>query len=177
MDHHDHIRLLRGGIPEPGGTWADLGSGTGAFTLALAEIIGPHGEIFSVDRDRRALERQGHRMLARFPEVKIHYVTADYTRPLSLPPMDGIVMANTLHFLPRKDAVLQLVSAYLKPGGRLLLVEYNVDRGNQWVPYPFSYRTWEGLSQHNGFQDTQKLASRPSRFLGEIYSAVSRKPG
>ena len=40
MNHDDHVALLRGGIDQPGGVWADVGSGTGAFTLALADLIG-----------------------------------------------------------------------------------------------------------------------------------------
>jgi ubiquinone/menaquinone biosynthesis C-methylase UbiE len=43
MDRQEHINLLRGGVPAPGGVWADFGSGAGAFTLALAELIGPTG--------------------------------------------------------------------------------------------------------------------------------------
>ena len=54
MDHADHVRLLREGVTR-GGTWADLGAGTGAFTLALAELVGPSGEVIAVDRDRGAL--------------------------------------------------------------------------------------------------------------------------
>ena len=38
MDHTDHVNLLRDAVGL-GGTWADFGSGTGAFTLALAELI------------------------------------------------------------------------------------------------------------------------------------------
>jgi precorrin-6B methylase 2 len=41
---------------QAGGTWADLGSGGGAFTLALADLIGPQGVIYSMDRDRYALQ-------------------------------------------------------------------------------------------------------------------------
>ena len=37
----------RGGVPGPGGRWADLGSGAGAFTLALADLVGPTGSIVS----------------------------------------------------------------------------------------------------------------------------------
>src|SRR4029079_1032936 len=54
VDHADHVRLLRDGVTS-GGTWADLGAGTGAFTLALAELVGPTGEVIAVDRDRGAL--------------------------------------------------------------------------------------------------------------------------
>ncbi len=177
MNHQDHVRLLRNGIPDTGGIWADLGSGEGAFTLALAECIGPQGEIYSVDKDRQVLEHQQHAMHANFPNQKVVYLTADYTRQLALPILDGIVMANTLHFQRQKDNTLELVFGYLRPGGRFLIVEYNVDRGNLWVPHPFSYRTWETLARLNGFQNTEMVATQPSRFLGEMYAAVSRKPG
>src|SRR5579859_3770597 len=98
MDHHDHVRLLRDGIPAAGGVWADFGSGAGAFTLALADLLGPEGQIISVDRDGAALREQERSMRRRFPASEVEYLQADYTRPLSLPALDGIVFANTLHF-------------------------------------------------------------------------------
>lgn len=55
MNHANHVQLLQNGIPQPGGVGAALGSGDGAFTLALAERLGPTGQIVSVDRDCRAL--------------------------------------------------------------------------------------------------------------------------
>jgi ubiquinone/menaquinone biosynthesis C-methylase UbiE len=176
MDHSDHVNLLRGGIPEPGGVWADLGSGTGAFTLALAELIGPNGQIHSVDRRQDALQRQEQAMRAGFPKVTVHYRVSDFARRIDLPPLDGVVMANSLHFQPEKDPVLRLVCSYLRPGGRLIVVEYETDRGNPWVPHPFSYRTWKKLARRNGLVDTTLLMTRPSRFLGQIYSAVSYVP-
>jgi len=175
MDHKDHVNLLRGGISETGGVWADLGSGGGAFTLALAELIGADGEIYSVDKDGRALKEQERAMKSQFPAVTVHYLTADFTSLLKLPPINGIVMANSLHFVRQKDPVLQLVRSYLQPGGRLIMVEYGTDTGNTWVPYPFSYSTWENLARKNGFSETRQIASRPTRFLESIYSAVSIK--
>jgi len=172
MNHHDHMRLLRGGVETMGGVWADFGSGTGAFTLALAELIGPKGEIYSIDRDSGALKRQEREMRARYA-THVHYLNEDFSRPLALPPLDGAVMANALHFHKQKDAIVQLIKSYLKPGGKLILVEYNVDSGNMWVPYPLSYETWERLAQRNGFSQTKLLATQPSRFLREMYSAVS----
>ncbi len=177
MNHQDHVRLLHNGIPEPGGVWADIGSGSGAFTLALADCIGPEGEIISVDKDSEALQRQQQAMLVRFPYTRVRYLTADFAHRLSLPPLDGVVMANSLHFLRQKDSTLSQICSYIKPGGRLIIVEYNVDRGNFWVPYPFSYHTWETMAANNGFTRTELLATRPSSFLGEIYSAVSFTKG
>jgi SAM-dependent methyltransferase len=173
MNHNDHVSLLRGAV-EAGGVWADFGSGTGAFTLALADLLGPKGRIYSVEQDGRALREQQSAMRGRFPDVSVDYVTADFTRKLDLPLLDGIVMANSLHFIRDKEPVLALMRGYLKPDGRFVLIEYNADRGNTWVPYPLSYPTWERMARQSGFSQTRKLAAVPSRFLGEIYSAVSR---
>jgi ubiquinone/menaquinone biosynthesis C-methylase UbiE len=175
MDHSDHVALLQAGVPAQGGAWADLGSGGGAFTRALAEILGASGVIYSVDRDGGALQRQERSMQAMFPAVKVHYVTADFRQPLNLPPLDGIVMANTLHFHRKKEGVLELVRSYLKLEGLFILVEYNSDRGNPWVPYPLSFRKWEKLAAKVGLADTRLLATRPSSFLGEFYAAASRR--
>ncbi len=173
MDHRDPVRLRRDGVPDDGGTWADLGSGEGAFTLALADLLGPGGSIHSVDRDARALGVQRQRLREAFPDVEVTALVADFTRPLDLPPLDGIVMANSLHFVREKVGVLRLVRGYLRPAGRLVLVEYDTDRGNPWVPYPLSLETWMTLAANAGFGETRALASVPSRFLGSIYSAVS----
>lgn len=173
MNHQDHIFLLQKGIPEPGGLWADLGAGTGAFTLALAELLGPTGVIYAVDQDGRALRELADGVRGRFPYTTLHTITGDFTRPQTFPSLDGLVMANSLHFVRHKEPALRLIKAYLKPTGRLLIVEYGTDRGNHWVPYPFAYPTWEKLARQVGFSHTEKLASRSSRFLGEIYAAAS----
>jgi ubiquinone/menaquinone biosynthesis C-methylase UbiE len=158
----------------PGGAWADLGAGAGAFTLALAELLGSDGRIHAIDRDERALLANAHAMNARFPAFDVHYQTTDFTRPLELPLLDGIVMANSLHFQREQDRLVPQVRRYLRPGGRVIIVEYNIERGNSAVPHPVPYSRWEKLAVAAGFEHTQLLARRPSRFLREIYSAVSR---
>jgi len=129
--------------------------------------------IHSVDRDRRSLSDQARALRAAFPDIDAHFHEAEFTRPLDLPPLDGIVMANALHFVADQRPVVALLRTYLKPGGRFVLVEYDTDHGNRWVPYPLSYPKWENLARASGFQTTRLLASRPSRFLGAIYAALS----
>lgn len=175
MDHADHVRLIRDGVEGGGTAWADFGSGEGAFTLALADVLGPGGTICTVDRDRGALDVQLERLAARFPDMAVTPIVADFTLPIDLPPLDGIVMANSLHFVRDKAPVLELVRGYLRPGGRLVLVEYAADRGNQWVPWPLTYNTWASVAAEAGFRDTRRLGTVPSRFLGSIYSAVSMR--
>jgi SAM-dependent methyltransferase len=112
-------------------------------------------------------------MRSRFPGVHVEYVQADFTRPLDLPPLDGLLMANSLHFVKDKAPLVETLRGYFKPGGRFVLVEYNADRGNPWVPHPLSYPTWEALARRTGLASTRLIGRHPSRFLGEIYSAES----
>jgi ubiquinone/menaquinone biosynthesis C-methylase UbiE len=177
VNHADHVALLAGGVTQDeGGTWADLGAGTGAFTLALADLIGPHGVIHAIDRDRAALAELRSAFVSAMPQAELRARTADFTRRLDLSELDGVVMANSLHFVDDKAAVLDLVRGYLKHAGRLLLVEYDSDRGNTWVPHPLSFETWRDVAAGAGFVGTRKLATVPSRFLHRMYSALSLAP-
>ncbi len=78
MDHDDHVALIRDGIGG-GMTWADLGSGGGAFTLAMADLLGPGATIYSVDRDQAALAKQSSALRDQFPNVTLHPIVADFT--------------------------------------------------------------------------------------------------
>jgi ubiquinone/menaquinone biosynthesis C-methylase UbiE len=173
MNHADLVGLIEGGVTERGGQWADLGAGEGAFTLALAELLGPGAHITAVDRDAGALTRLTEQMGKRFPDVVVEAKRADFTRQLGLSDLDGIVMANSLHFVSDKAPVLESVHSTLRPGGKLVIVEYGTDRGNPWVPHPFSYERWERMAAQAGFGGTRLLRTIPSRHLGSLYSAVS----
>lgn len=176
MDHRDHVALLRDGVEAPGGTWADIGAGSGAFTLALADLLGSGSTIIAVDRDAGALREGARAVAARFPAVRLETLVADLAGPLDLPALDGLVAANSLHFVARdrQVAVIRRLAALLRPGGTFLVVEYDADSGNPWVPHPFSARTWHRLAGDAGLVDARELARVPSRFLGAIYSAAAR---
>jgi ubiquinone/menaquinone biosynthesis C-methylase UbiE len=168
---------LRNGVESNGGTWADLGAGEGAFTLALADLLGPGARITAVDRDAGSMRGLAAEMGKRFPGTGLEVVVADFTRPMSLNKLDGIVMANSLHFVRDKRPVLDRVREMIRPSGRLIVVEYGSDRGNLWVPHPFSYERWEEMASGAGFERTRLLATVPSRYLGSMYSAVTFAPG
>jgi SAM-dependent methyltransferase len=177
VNQHDLVALIRDGVPlHGGGRWADLGAGEGAFTLALAELLGPGAHITAVDRDAGATRRLAGEMGNLFPATEVAVVLADFTRTLRLADLDGVVMANSLHFVRDKRPVLESVRGMLRAGGSLVVVEYGADRGNPWVPHPFSYSTWEVLAAEAGFEGTRLLRTIPSRFLGTLYSAVSHRP-
>jgi SAM-dependent methyltransferase len=177
VDHADHVGRIRAAV-ESGGTWADVGAGEGAFTLALADLLGPGGRIVAIDRDPRALRSNEDAIRSRFPDVDYTALTADLTGPLDLPGLDGLVAANSLHYVPRERqvAVIRALAGHLRPGGRFVVVEYDSDRGNTWVPHPFSAASWERLAVAAGLADTRRIGRIPSRFLGAIYAAESRRP-
>src|SRR3977135_2539291 len=121
MKHADLVGLIEGGVTERGGQWADLGAGEGAFTLALAELLGPGAHITAVDRDAGALTRLTEQMGKRVPDVVGEAKRAAFPRQLGLSDLDGIVMANSLHFVSDKAPVLESVHSTLRPGGKLVI--------------------------------------------------------
>ena len=176
MDHSDHVALLRAAV-RPGATWADIGAGSGAFTLALADLLGPGGAILAVDRDAGALRDNERAVTARFPGVALTTVTADLREPLPLPPLDGLVAANSLHFVARDRQVetVRRLAAHLRPNAPFVVVEYDADRGNPWVPNPFSASSWERLAEDAGLEAPTVIGRVPSRFLNAIYASMSRR--
>jgi SAM-dependent methyltransferase len=177
MDHADHVGLIRAGV-EPGARrWLELGAGRGAFTLALADVAGPGAEIVAIDRDRGDLAALATTMERRFPATKLTTLVADFSRPLPIEPgFDGLLAANALHFVRDSAAVIATVRPLLRPAARIVVVEYDSDSGNPWVPYPFSFTTWQAIAERSGLLDTTLIGRVPSRFLGAIYAAASVMP-
>lgn len=156
MTHDEMVALIRGGVDVPGGTWADFGAGAGNFTRALRDLLGPQATIYAVDRDAGALEAQR----------EVIPLLGDFTRPLDLPPLDGVLMANALHWVQNQARVLELLAGYLRPGGRLILVEYEVRRPRPYIPFPVPYTRFESLALAAGFVNPQRVGERISPSSG-----------
>jgi ubiquinone/menaquinone biosynthesis C-methylase UbiE len=176
VNHDDHVQLIAAGIERgAGGVWADIGAGSGAFTLALRDVAGPDVEIIAVDRDRGSLRALAGAMARRFPDTRLELLAADFTRHLDLPPLDGILAANAIHFVPHEEqaALLRRWRGYLKPSGRLVVVEYDTEGGNRWVPYPMNLAAFGPVARAAGFAAPVLLGTHPSRFLGRFYAAMT----
>src|SRR5919107_547322 len=90
--------------------WADLGCGSGLFTQALARLLAPESKVYAIDKN---LHRFGK--IAESVEVRIEKVEIDFvTDTLSLDSLDGILMANSLHFVLDKPAFLKKWSTCFK---------------------------------------------------------------
>jgi ubiquinone/menaquinone biosynthesis C-methylase UbiE len=175
MDHNDHVNLLRPANLKQG-IYADFGAGSGAFTLALRELVGLDSTIYAVDKDHGSLNQLNSAHRARFNSTRnLILLPNDFSRLFDLPPLDGIVMANSLHFFKDKEKILRHVQTFLQPNGALIIVEYNVDSGNMWVPYPLTFETYRALALRVGYSEPRLLAKAPSRFLKEFYSALCQR--
>ena len=168
--------LLRPTLPEQsGGIWADVGCGDGIFTSALHTLLTADQTIYGVDKNERALQALQRNFAESYPAANLQTIRADFTRPLSLPPLDGLLLANSLHFVREKQPVLAHLTALLKPTGRLIIVEYNTNRGNYAVPYPFDEDAFVELAESVGLSRAWIAAKVPSRFLGEMYAGVAMR--
>jgi hypothetical protein len=85
-------------------------------------------------------------------------------------------MANSLHFVESQREFLRRCESSLAVPGRLLIVEYDTDIANPWVPYPVSLALLTRLARDAGFQRLQKLGSRPSRYhRAALYAALCER--
>ena len=170
------MALIRAAVTKPGGLWADLGAGSGVFTRALAALVGPAGTVYAIDRDADAL-REVERRAAETPMgARVRTVVGDFTGPLDLPPLDGVLVANALHYVPYSDqpTVVRRVASLLTDGAAMVVVEYDRSHVNQWVPYPITPTALADIARDAGLGVPAILATRPSRYSGTIYSAVVR---
>jgi len=137
--------------------------------------LGEGGIIHSVDRDVGALQRLEKRFAQQRPHVRLRTYMADFIKPVPfMPSLIGILLANSLHFVHEKGQLLQELRRLLEQGGRVLFVKHDTDRGNPWVPYPFSFAAWAVMAREAGFQKTELLGKHPSSFLGQFYTACSQ---
>lgn len=176
MERSEMQDLIRAGVGAAGGTWADLGAGTGNFTWALAELLGAGGTVYAIDRDGKAIDRQRTLLAASVPPATIVPRQADITRRLDLPALDGVLMANVLHFLHDQLAALLLAASYLRPGGRILLVEYDLDAPLRYVPFPVPFARFAELAAQAGLVDATQIGRRVSPSSGvAMYAALARR--
>ncbi|MBK8506451.1 MAG: class I SAM-dependent methyltransferase [Saprospiraceae bacterium] len=169
------IHLIQPGVSDQTSIWADLGAGSGIFTLALNEILGFGGVVFAVDQRLDILRNQ---LKIQYSRATIHLYEENFTNPMPfLPPLDGILMANTLHYVRDQESFLSnLRDSHLKPGGTLLVVEYDHDMADQWVPYPLPLPYFERLASKIGLSLPEEIGRQKSIYGNQdLYAAYCHK--
>lgn len=107
----------------PGAVVADVGAGSGFYTLRLSRAVGAEGRVFAVDIAPSALARL--RSISRQPgrdNIVVVEGRADDPR-LPSDSLDAVLIVNAYHEMEAHEAMLSRLFAALKPGGRLVLLE------------------------------------------------------
>jgi ubiquinone/menaquinone biosynthesis C-methylase UbiE len=118
---------------KPGDVVADIGSGSGIFTVALARAVGPTGRVYAVDIDQEmidfVLERARQEGL-----TNVEGVFAEYDDPkLPVTDVDFAFYHRTLHMIEHRQAHLNATAKYLAPDGRVVVVEQGRETTRIWM--------------------------------------------
>jgi SAM-dependent methyltransferase len=150
--------------------WADLGCGRGTFTLALARVLKPGSTIHAMDTNAAALAA----LPSSYKEVRIQASRGDFleqTWPFA--DLDGILMANSLHYVRDPASFIRRCAPCLKPDHRFLIVEYDTGTANCWVPYPVNRGELRSLFSAAGYSSFSLLSSRRSIYnRAPLYAAL-----
>jgi ubiquinone/menaquinone biosynthesis C-methylase UbiE len=169
MTHEEAVQFLQKGIKPESGTWLDLGAGSGAFTLAVADLLPFPSTIYAIDKDQSVLNISHPKSTN-----KIISVQTDFDNLPELPKLDGILMANALHYVKNPIPFLQNLLTNLRLGGGFVLIEYDISVSNHWVPYPINFKKWQSISSAVGLTDPELFNERISIYQrGRIYGALS----
>ena len=167
----DHEKFKPAGVQ----SWYDLGAGTGIFTIALAHLLMAGSKIVAIDNDATSLRQIPNKI----DNTDIQILKQDFTRT-ELPDnhFDGILMANSFHYVRDKIELIQKIRTNLKPRHSFLIIEYDTERSNTWVPYPISFSSLQEFFKNAGYKSVIKLNERASRYNSNMmYAAVIVEPG
>jgi ubiquinone/menaquinone biosynthesis C-methylase UbiE len=108
---------------KPGMRIADVGAGTGVFSLPFAKAVGPGGKVYAIDVDSGLLaiakEKASGAGLA-----NIDTIVAGPTDPKVPEPVDILFICDTMHHLPNQAEYVKQFAKLLKPGGRVAVIDF-----------------------------------------------------
>jgi len=171
MTQAEAIEMIRSGITAtPAQGWLDLGAGSGVFTKALANQLDGQATVYAVDRqnqlDVSAIDNPHQ---ARIVSLELDFITHE----IPVEAVDGILMANSFHYVKEKKILITKLKNILKPKGRFIFIEYDLVTSNQWVPYPINFSSLRSMMMEMGFPSVTKMKERPSVFnRAMMYSAL-----
>lgn len=122
--------LVRELFLQPSDRVADIGCGTGVYTIALAHGVGITGQVYAVDVHREALHTLAGTLDKR-GIVNVEMIWADVEKavPIDAYSLDAVVISNVLFQFDKIDKALITIARLIKPGGQLLVVDWSDSHG------------------------------------------------
>ena len=152
---------------KPGETVADIGSGSGYFTLRLAKAVGEGGHVYGVDIDPD-LVRYLNRRIRNAGLRNVQTVLSEPDDPL-LPDrsIDRFLIVDTWHHIDNQERYLALLKKLLKPGGQIVMIDYQ--KRDLPVGPPVSMKIARGdlvrQMVENGFRLTKEHTFLPNQYF------------
>jgi ubiquinone/menaquinone biosynthesis C-methylase UbiE len=154
---------------QEGSTIADIGAGTGYFTLHFARHVGPEGKVQAVDIDEKLLER----VRKRAADMKLANVETVLAAPndphLRAESVGTIFICDVIHHIEQRPAYYELLARALKPGGRIVIIDFHKR------PLPVGPRPEMKIAREDMIQELEKAGFRLARehtFLPHQYFLV-----
>jgi ubiquinone/menaquinone biosynthesis C-methylase UbiE len=131
-DEEQPSKAIRALNIKAGQVVADVGAGSGYYTVRLAKQVGPIGRVFATDIQPEMLSLLKKRLSRERLENVELVLSTDVDPRLPEGQLDLILMVDVYHELARPQEVLRKLRAALKPDGRLVLIEFRKE--SAWVP-------------------------------------------
>jgi ubiquinone/menaquinone biosynthesis C-methylase UbiE len=155
--------LLRSAGLKDGDAMADIGCGPGFFALPAAAIVGETGRVYALDTEPRMLDSL--RELS--PPLSVEpMVSGEQTFPIDDACVDFVLLAYVLHEAEDRGAFLKEASRITRPGGRLLLIDWEkqVEERGPPVAERLSREDSATLLEAAGFTDCAAGSVTPSHY-------------
>jgi len=119
---------------KPGDIVADIGSGSGAFSIPFAKAIAPNGILYAVDIDQKMLDYVADRA-KKEGVTNLRTVLGEYDDPkLPVKNVDVAYFHRVLHMIEHRQAYLDATAKYLKPDGRVVVIDKNPEQSpDSWM--------------------------------------------
>ena len=118
---------------KPGDIVADISAGSGTFSIPMAKAIAPNGILYAVDIDQKMLDYVAEKAKKEWV-TNLRTVLGEYDDPkLPVKDVDAAFLHRTLHMIEHRQAYLNATAKYLKPDGRIVVIDKNREDSTNWM--------------------------------------------
>jgi ubiquinone/menaquinone biosynthesis C-methylase UbiE len=161
---------------EPGMVIADFGSGSGAYVLAIAEMLAGSGKVYAIDVQKDLLRRTLNEAKKRGYE-NVHIIWGDLEKEngtkLTDQSADIVLISNLLFQVDNKEQVLREARRILRPRGNLVIIDWQESFGGLGPikKHVVDRNTAIGYAEHIGFKYAEEFSAGAHHY-GIIFRAV-----
>ena len=130
QSEEDPERAIRELHLKPGMTVADIGAGTGYYTIRIAKLLSPTGKVLANDIQPEMLARLRAKAKAAGVNNVETILGAENDARLPRASIDMAIMVDVYHELSQPQQMLDSIRTALKPGGELVLLEFRKEDAN-----------------------------------------------